>query len=111
MEERIFGSVVGLISCLMCAIPFFIVSKYEKDSKDPITFWSGDKTLKKKVNDVKGYNGEMAVVYRKCAWAFVLTGVSFFFTKWLGIALLIFDCSLGIYIVYRCYKKILAQFS
>lgn len=107
MVERI----VCFVACIMCAIPFFIVSKYDTDSQTPIPFWSGDTSLKSKLKDIKGYNRQMAKLYGKCAWAFVLTGGSFFFTKWLGIALLIFDCSLGIYVVYRCYKRILAQFS
>ena len=41
MAEKI----VGLISCLLCAVPFLIIGIFEKNSKEPITFWSGDKTL------------------------------------------------------------------
>ena len=48
MAEKI----VGLISCLLCAVPFLIIGIFEKNSKEPITFWSGDKTLKSKVKDV-----------------------------------------------------------
>lgn len=102
---------IGLIACILCAIPFFIISKYDKTSQTPIPFWSGDTSLKNKLKDIKGYNEQMAKLYGKCALAFVITGVCFFFLEALGIALLIFDCSVGIYIVYRCYKKILARFS
>ena len=111
MAERIFDSVVGFISCLMCAIPFFIISKYEKDSRDPITFWSGDKTLKKKVKDVKNYNGEMAVVYRKCAWAFMLAGVGCLIYMPIGVGLICLECTVGIYVVWRIYKKVLEKYS
>ena len=107
MVERI----VGLIACIMCAIPFLIISRYGRSSRTPIPFWSGDTSLKSKLKDVQGYNEQMVKLYGKCALAFVITGVCFFFLEWLGISLLIFDCSLGIYIVYRCYKKILAQYS
>ncbi len=58
------GRIIGLVSCLMCAVPFLIIGIYEKDSKEPINFWSGDTTLKSKVKDVCGYNKEMAVLYK-----------------------------------------------
>lgn len=104
-------SFVCLIACIMCAIPFLIISRYDKTSQTPIPFWSGDTSLKSKLKDVQGYNQQMAKLYGKCALAFIITGVCFFFLRELGIALLIFDCSVGIYIVYRCYKRILARFS
>ena len=34
------GRIVGLISCVMCAIPFLIIAVYNKGSKEPINFWS-----------------------------------------------------------------------
>lgn len=55
MAEKI----VGLVACLLCAVPFLIIGIFEKNSKEPITFWSGDKTLKSKVKDVTAYNLEM----------------------------------------------------
>lgn len=55
MAEKI----VGLISCLLCAVPFLIIGIFERNSREPITFWSGDKTLKSKVKDVTAYNLEM----------------------------------------------------
>lgn len=107
MVERI----IGLVACLMCAVPFLIISKYDKSSREPITFWSGDTTLKEKVKNASAYNEEMAFLYKKCAIAFVLTGAGFLAWPILGVALLCFDCSLGIYLVYRCYKKILGKYS
>ena len=47
------GRIVGLIACFMSALPFFIISFYDKDSKEPINFWSGDTTLKSKVRNVQ----------------------------------------------------------
>ena len=42
------GGVVGLISCIMCSVPFWIISHYGKESHTPLSFWSGDGTLKEK---------------------------------------------------------------
>lgn len=54
------GRIIGLVSCLMCAVPFLIISVYNKDSKEPISFWSGDTTLKSKVKNIMEYNYKMA---------------------------------------------------
>ena len=53
------GRIIGLVSCLMCAVPFLIISVYNKDSKEPISFWSGDTTLKSKVKNIMEYNYKM----------------------------------------------------
>lgn len=106
MVERI----IGLISCLLCAVPFFIISKYDRNSREPINFWSGDKTLKKRVKNIPEYNREMADLYKKCAMAFCISGIGFLILPVVGLILICFDCTLGIYIVYRCYKKVLGKY-
>ena len=105
------GKIVALISCVMCAVPFFIISTYNKDSREPISFWSGDTTLKEKVKDIPRYNREMAELYKKCGIVFMITGVAFLGSMATGIILLVFDCTVGIYLVYRCYKRILERHS
>lgn len=112
VEVRIMvGRIIGLVSCLMCAVPFLIISVYGKDSKEPINFWSGDKTLKSKVINICEYNKEIAVLYRKCAIAFLITGIGCMITLYAGVIMICFDCTFGIYLVYRSYKKILNQYS
>lgn len=106
-----FGKIVGLISGLMCAFPFWIIGTYNKDSREPISFWSGDTSLRTKVTNVKEYNHEMAKLYRKCALAFVVMGLLLFVNTYLGMAVLVFNCTLGVYIVWRAYKKILGKYS
>ena len=105
------GRVIGLVSCLMCAIPFLIISVYNKDSKEPINFWSGDTTLKSKVKNVGEYNKKMAALYKRCAVAFFVSGIGFMVYPYLGVAMICFDCTLGIYLVYQNYKKILREYS
>lgn len=106
-----FGRIVGLISCLMCAFPFLIIAVYNKDSREPINFWSGDTTLKSKVKSVVEYNQKMAILYKKCAIAFLISGIVFFVSPFLGVIMICFDCTLGIYLVYRSYKSILDMYS
>ena len=105
------GRIIGLFSCLLCALPFFMIAVYNKNSKDPIPFWSGDSTLKGKVANVFPYNQEMAALYKKYALAFLVTGIAFALFPIAGIILLCFDCTLGIYLVYKSYKNILSRYS
>ncbi len=107
MIERI----IGLWSCLMCAFPFLIISIYNKDSKEPINFWTGDNTLKSKIKNVKAYNEAMAKLYKKFAVSFIIAGIGFFILPVIGIILLCLDLTLGIYIVYKNYKKTLNLYS
>lgn len=106
-----FGRIVGFISCVMCAIPFLIIAIYNKNSKEPISFWSGDITLKSKVKNVKEYNKEMSLLYKTCAMVFFVTGIAFFIIPIIGVIMICFECTLGIYFVYRKYKKILQLYS
>lgn len=106
MIERI----VGFISCLLCAIPFFIIAAFDKNSLTPITFWSGDKSLMTKVKDIPAYNREMARLYRTYGRAFLLAGAGCFLHLALGISLVLLESTVGIYIVYRKYKAILKRY-
>lgn len=105
------GRIVALVSCLMCAFPFFIIAAYNKNSREPIAFWSGDTTLKAKVKNVQEYNREMAVLYKKCALAFLITGIVFLIFPLTGMVLLFLECTAGIYLAYRNYKSILGRYS
>ncbi len=105
------GRIIGLISFIMCAIPFLVVATFDKNSKTPINFWAGDNTLKDKVKDIENYNKEMAALYKKCAIVLLLTGVIFVIFTVVGIILLMLECTVGIYVFYREYKKILGRYS
>ena len=105
------GNIIGLLSCLLCAFPFFVLSVYGKNSKEPISFWSGDTTLKSRLRDVKAYNQEMSVLYKNCAVAFCITGIGCLILPVIGIIMMGLDCTMGFYLVYRNYKKILQRYS
>ena len=105
MVERI---IIG-ICCILCAFPLLIIGKYDKDSITPITFWSGDNTLKEKVKNIKAYNEAMAKVYRIHGTAFLISAVASLIHPLLGIGLLLIVAVVGWVIDYKCYKKILAQ--
>jgi len=103
--------IVGLICCLLCAFPLFVMGYFNKDSKTPIVFWAGDQTLKEKVKDTRGYNFEMSKLYIKCSLTFVITGVICIVSFWAGVICIMLVSTAGIYIVWKLYKKILSKYS
>lgn len=105
------GRIVGLVCCLLCAFPFLVIGIYNRDSIEPVNFWSGDTSLKDKVKDVKGYNTEMTGLYKKCAFFFLMDGILFVIFPTAGIVLLVLGCTVGIYLAYRIYKRILGRYS
>ena len=55
----IMEGIVGLVCCILCSFPLFVMGHYNKNSREPLTFWAGDKSLKEKVKDIQGYNNEI----------------------------------------------------
>lgn len=101
------GKIIFFVSCFMCAVPFLIISIFDKESITPIPFWSGsEKKLKEELKDIKGYNAKMSKLYKKVALTFVLCGVVGLIHSILGFAALICTCTIGFYYIYKKYKKI-----
>lgn len=108
MAERI----IMLVCFFMCSVPFWIISTFNKDSITPISFWSGgENKLNSKLKNVKDYNYEMALLYRKCAIAFLITGIGSCIYPIIGILFLGIECIIGIFFLYKSYKNILNKYS
>ena len=105
------GKIICAISFLMCTVPWWAIAKFGKNSKDPISFWSGDTSLKGKVKDVTAYNREMASLYNKYGWAMFLSVIGAVVHTIVGLVIMGLDITVGIFFVYRTYKKILAKYS
>lgn len=104
-------NIIGLIACIMCSLPFLIIGHFGKTSQTPLAFWSGDNSLKDKITDLPAYNAEMSGLYIKWGLSYLITGIACLFHMVLGLLLLAAECTVGIYLVYRCYKKILGKYS
>ena len=104
------GRIISFICYFMCAAIFWAIAKFGKDGRDPISFWSGDTSLKNKVKDIPAYNREMAALYNKYGWAYFAAAVGGAIHPIAGVAILVLAL-VGIVFVYRAYKKILAKYS
>ena len=103
--------IVGLVSFLLCAVPFLIFACFGKNSSTPLCFWAGDNSLKDKVTDLTQYNQRMAKVYGRCAAAFLIDAAVWLVAREAAMLLLGAECTVGFYVVYRAYKKILSDCS
>ena len=89
--------IIMIMSCLLCAIPFYTIAFLGKNSSTPITFWAGDNKLKNIVKDVKGYNLEMFKLYSFYATIFLFAGIAYIFHEPLGLFILIFAATVVIF--------------
>lgn len=103
MAERIIGCLCGLL----CAFPFLFLGYTAKMNRDPVSFWNGDTSLKEKVGDVKAYNAAMGKLYGRYGMAFLLSAVLCAVYPMVGFTLLMLTATVGIFLVYRGYKRIL----
>lgn len=105
------GKIIGCLCCLICGFSFFMIAYCAKDNDEPISFWTGDTSLKDKVKNVFDYNKEMAQLYRRYAVIYFIDGIIFFIKPLLGVIFLCLSVSIGGYIVYLEYKKILKKYT
>lgn len=99
--------IISIFVCLLCAISFYVIAIYGKNSQTPMAFTS----LKEKIVNVKRYNMEMFKLNMFYASVFVLTAGAFVLYQALGIFLLVFDCTVGLLMIYVKYRMILKKYT
>lgn len=104
------GRIIGFVCCLLCAFPFLIISEDANNIQVPINFWSGDNSLKNKVENVKKCNSKMVELYQQCSLVFVVSGIVFLILPVMGVICIVLECTIGIYFVWKSYKKILGAY-
>ena len=103
------GRIIGFVCALVCAFPFYLIPYCMKGSNTPINFWSGDTTLKSKVKNIPQYNLEMTALYHKYGLSFLAAGIGFLIMPEIGAVIICLACSIGLYLLYRGYKRILEE--
>ena len=106
MAEKI----IIFMCAVLCAVPFFLIGYLNRNSDEPITFFSGDESLKYRLGDIKAYNRQMSKLYRTYAIVILIPGFISLFNPGVAIVLLFIVCTLGLAFVYFQYKKILDKY-
>lgn len=106
MAERIILSLCSLL----CAGLFFLMGYLCRISSNPVPFWTGSgEKLKKTVTDVPGYNRKMGEAYRRYAALWCLCAGIGAVRPMAGIVGIGLTCPFGLFLLYRCYRKALAE--
>lgn len=95
---------------VLCAVPFFLIGFLNRNSDEPITFFSGDTTLKNRIADVKAYNRGMSKLYCTYALTVFVTGLISFVNAGVAIVLLLMVCTVGLIFIYFQYKVLLDKY-
>ena len=105
-----FGRIIGCLCSVLCGLPFLYISIYEKKSNEPISFWNGDTTLKSKLKNIEDYNSKMSILYRNYSISYFVSAILYVISPIFGTITLCMNCTLGIFIVYKYYKKYLNMY-
>ena len=101
--------VIMILCCVLCGLPFWILAAVGRKGKEPLNFWSGDESLKAKIEDVAAYNNAMGKMYFVYVSVFILSAVLAFFSMAVAVILLILNCTLGLFLIYKCYGRIVRR--
>ncbi len=106
------GRIIIFLSCLLCAGAFLLLRYLCGISAKPVQFWTGsEEKLKQIITDVPLYNRKMGAAfqwYGLCWLIAAALGALFPRAGILGIGVL---CTLGLYLLYRSYRKTLLKCS
>lgn len=100
------------LSSILCAIAFLLIARLGAIQNTPLAFWSGDQQkLQKQVKDIPGYNRKMAAAFRWYAGAFLVCAAAGSLFPLLGLIGLVAVCTLGLFLLYTTYRRILGRYS
>ena len=106
------GQIIGCFCCVLCALPFFYLSWEGKQTDAaPLSFWSGDDSIKDKVKDIPAYNAEMSRLFLYTAAAFSAAALLCLIFPIAGIILVCINSTVGIWVIYKIYSRILKKYS
>lgn len=102
------GRIILSLSCLLCAGAFFLLAHICRISTSPVQFQTGsEKQLKAAVKDVPGYNRAMRTAFRRHGLAWLTDSILGAILPPAGVLGLGLLCTLGLYLLYRCYRSAL----
>ena len=111
-NESIVGPLIMVLCCWGCAALFTGIAIHARKRSTPIHFWASSKIDPASVRDVAGYNRENSVMWLAYSVPYWLSGgISLFLGKgdhvaFFAVALLVFACFPGIWILVKQYRKI-----
>lgn len=103
------SSIICCMSFSLCGLAFILIGYTQKNSDNPITFFSGDDSLKVKITNMKRYNKQMSKLYVTYGSCFIFIGIISFLNIILSLILLAILLTIGLGGVYFSYNRILKE--
>ena len=100
------GLIIWCITIFGCALLFFGMGVYAEKSEKPMHFWAGTSIDPSKISDVKAYNKENATMWKLYSLWYFASGITYFWSEWIAIAILVASCIVGMAILVFTYNKI-----
>ncbi len=100
------GTVIWCVTVFGCAILFLGIGIYAEKREKPMWFWAGTTVDENKITDVRSYNKENAKMWKIYSLWYFASGIVYFWSKGISVALLVLGCTLGIGILVATFTKI-----
>ena len=106
------GRILIFLSCLLCAGPFLLLRYQCSISTNPVQFWTGsEERLRQVVKDVPLYNQKMGAAFQRYGLCWLIAAALGAVSPPAGILGIGVLCTLGLYLLYRSYRKTLLKCS
>lgn len=105
------GKIICWIVSFGCAILFYSIGAYAQNLEKPMWFWSGTKVEVNQITDIKQYNKENGIMWKRYSLWFVAAGFAEIWNSVATLIILVLSCTVGLVILIRSYKKIYEKYS
>ena len=104
--EEIFGLIIMVGSCWLCAAIFCGVAFWSSKRKDPMHFWTGSTVDPKTISDISSYNRENAVMWYVYSAFYWLSGIVAFFHMMTAVVIMVIAAVPGLLVLVKWYNHI-----
>ena len=104
------GKIICWVISLGCAILFYSIGAYAEKQEKPMWFWSGTKVDPSQIADVKQYNKENGVMWKRYALWYVAAAIAEIWSELAFGAILVLSCTVGLAMLVRSYTRIFNKY-
>ena len=100
------GTIISSAIGFGCGILFFAIGVHAARREKPMAFWSGTEVKASELTDVEGYNQANGRMWKGYSLWYFASGAAMYWSEYLGAALMVLSCTLGIGLLVMRYRRI-----
>ena len=104
--EDIFGLIIMVGCCWLCAAVFCGIAFWATKRKDPMHFYSGTTVDSRTISDIPAYNRENARMWYIYSSFFWISGIVAFFHMMAAVVIMVLACFPGMLLLVHHYHRI-----